>query len=43
MVMNSPHEAVEEAISRLTPEAILFMQRHTTFVYFWMKDEDVEG
>lgn len=41
MVMNSAHEAVEEAISRLTPEAILFIQRHIAFVYFWIKDEDV--
>jgi hypothetical protein len=41
MVMNSAHEAVEEAIGRLTPEAILFMQRHIAFAYFWITDEDV--
>ena len=41
MVMNSAHEAVEEAIGRLTPEAIQFIERHRNYVYFWTADKDV--
>jgi hypothetical protein len=41
MVMNSAHEAVEEAISRLTPEAIQFIERHRDYDLFWLKDDDV--
>jgi hypothetical protein len=41
MVMNSAHEAVEGAISRLTPEALQFIERHRNYVYFYMLEEDV--
>jgi hypothetical protein len=41
MVMNSEHEVVEEAISRLTPEVTKFIKRHKAFVHFWIEDEDV--
>jgi hypothetical protein len=41
MVMNSAHEAVEDAISRLTPEALQFIERHRNYVYFWIVDKDV--
>jgi hypothetical protein len=40
LVMNSTHEAVEEAISRLTPEALQFVERHRDYGLFWTKDED---
>jgi hypothetical protein len=43
MVMNSEHEAVEEAISRLTTEAIQFIERHRDYACFWTKNEDVEA
>jgi hypothetical protein len=43
MVMNSAHEAVEEAISRLTPEAILFIERHRHYACFWDKADGVRG
>ena len=41
MVMNSAHEAVEEAIGRLSSEALRFIERHRRYVYFWTADEDV--
>jgi hypothetical protein len=41
MVMNTAHEAVEEAIGGLTPEALQFIERHRNYTYFWMPDEDV--
>jgi hypothetical protein len=41
MVMNSAHEAVEEAIGRLSSEALRFIERHKRYVYFWTADEDV--
>jgi hypothetical protein len=41
MVMNSEHEAVEEAISRLTPEDFRVMEEYRNSVYFWVGDADV--
>lgn len=41
MVMNSAHEAVEDAISRLTPEALRFIEKHNDYDYFWTEDKDV--
>jgi hypothetical protein len=41
MVMNSAHEAVEDAISRLTPEALQFIERHRDYVYLWIADKDL--
>jgi hypothetical protein len=41
MVMNSAHEAVEEAISRLTIETLRFIELNRHWTYFWTKDEDV--
>ena len=38
MVMNSAHEAVEEAISRLTPEALQFIENHRSYAYFRTAD-----
>jgi hypothetical protein len=40
-VMDSSHEAVEDAISRLTPQALQFIERHRNFIYFWTPDRDV--
>lgn len=41
MVLNSAHEAVEDAISRLTPEALQFIEHHRDYVYLWIADKDV--
>jgi hypothetical protein len=41
MVMNSEHEAVEEAISRLTPEVLRVMEMYRDAGYFWMADDEV--
>jgi hypothetical protein len=41
MVMNSAHESVEEAISKLTIEAVRFIERHRDYAYFYSADEDV--
>ena len=38
--MTSAHEAVEEAISRLTPEALQFVERHRDYGLFWTQAED---
>jgi len=43
MVMNSAHEAVEDAISRLTPDALRMMERNRNYVYFWIVDVEVIG
>lgn len=40
MVMNSDHEAVEEAIGRLTPEVFRVIEQYRNSAYFWMKDAD---
>jgi hypothetical protein len=41
MVMNSEHEAVEEAISRLTPEVIRVMEVYRDAGWFGIADADV--
>jgi hypothetical protein len=41
MVMKSEHEAVEEALNKITPEVVRIMEIHRNSTYFWMADEDV--
>jgi hypothetical protein len=41
MVMNSEHEAVDEAISRLTPEAVRLIEHNRVYDYFWIANDDV--
>jgi hypothetical protein len=41
MVMNGEHEAVEEAISRLTPEVLRVMEAYRDSIYFGIADADV--
>jgi len=43
VVMNSAHEAIEDAISRLTPQAIHFIEHHRNYAYFWNTDENVRA